>query len=104
MKRFTVVSGNLQRFKFCSLQYIFFLCIGVTWEDLSNPSPFNILAIQHLNENKSLFDWSRRVYLIMVRRSATAALIDQEVRKSLFDLPRGKEELIYCSGENEQLI
>jgi hypothetical protein len=44
------VSGNLQRLKFCPLQYIFFLCIGVTWEDL-NPVRFNILATQHLNEN-----------------------------------------------------
>jgi hypothetical protein len=40
----------------------------------------------------------------MVRRPTTAALIDQEENQSLFDLSGGKEELICCSGENEQLI
>jgi hypothetical protein len=42
--------------------------------------------------------------LILVRRSATAALIVLEVKKSLFDLSGFKEELIYWSGGYEKLI
>ncbi len=70
----------MQRLKLCPISV---LGLGVSRENL-NPSPSNILATEHLNENISLFDWSRRVYLAMARRSATAALIDQEVKKILF--------------------